>query len=84
MRMLGKDSHWWKEEEREWASQDQSGNWWIYKKTKEPTPMKIRNKRRNGQTSVRFAAEHYAIITLACALGISLVLNIIILIALTS
>ena len=76
MRILGEDSYWWKKEEKEWATQDKSGNWWIYKESQEPT-MKTNNKRRKGQTSNRFTTEHYVILALASALGISLALNIV-------
>ena len=76
MRILNKDSYWWKKEEKEWAVQDKSGKWWIYKRSQEPT-MKTNNKRRKGQTSNRFTTEHYVILALASALGISLALNII-------
>ena len=34
MRILGKDSYWWKKEEKEWAMQGRDGNWYIYKKDK--------------------------------------------------
>lgn len=81
MRILGNDSYWWKNEEKEWATQDKSGNWWIYKRDQKPTNMKTNDKRRKGQTSNRFKTEHYVILALASALGVSLALNII---ALTS
>ena len=77
MRILNKHSYWWKKEEKEWATQDRSGNWWIYRESKEPASMKTNNKRRKGQTSNRFTAEHYVIFALASALGVSLVLNIV-------
>jgi len=80
MRILNKDSYWWRGQEKEWAAQDKSGNWWIYKKTQEPT-MKTNDKRRKGQTTNRFTAEHYVIIALASALGVSLALNVIALIS---
>jgi len=80
MRTLGEDSYWWKKEEKEWVMQDKSGNWWIYRENQEPT-MKTNNKRRKGQTSNRFTAEHYVILALASALGISLALNIVALIS---
>jgi len=80
MRILSKDSYWWKKEEKEWAVQDKSGSWWIYKKGQKPT-MKTYDKKRNGQTSNKFTTEHYVILALASALGISLALNVI---ALTS
>ena len=76
MRILNKHSYWWKKEEKEWAAQDKSGNWWIYKKSEEPTVMKTR-KKRAGQTSNVWKAEHYVILALASALGISLALNIV-------
>ena len=41
MRILDKDSYWWKKEEKEWAMQDKSRNWWIHKKDQAPT-MKIK------------------------------------------
>ena len=76
MRILGKDSYWWKKEEKEWATQDNSGNWWIYKKKQKPT-MKTNDPRRKGQTSNRFTTEHYVILALASALGISMALNVV-------
>jgi len=84
MRILNKDSYWWKGQEKEWAMQDNSGNWWIYKENKKSPLMKTNDKRRNGQTSNRFTAEHYVIFILACVLGVSMVLNIITLITLMS
>ena len=83
MRILDKDSYWWKKEEKEWASQDKSGNWWIYKKSEEPT-MKTYDKKRNGQTSNKFTTEHYVIFVLACVLGVSLAMNVMTLLALMS
>jgi hypothetical protein len=83
MRILNKDSYWWKGQEKEWAAQDSSGNWWIYKESQKPT-MKTNNKRRKGQTSNRFTTEHYVIFVLACVLGISMALNIITLLMLMS
>ena len=80
MRILGEDSYWWKKEEKEWATQDKSGNWWIHKANQEPT-VKTNNKRRKGQTSNRFTTEHYIILALASALGVSLALNVIALIS---
>jgi len=80
VRILGKDSYWWKKEEKEWAAQDKSGNWWIYKKNQEPT-VKTYDKKRNGQTSNKFSTEQYVIVALASALGISLALNVIALIS---
>jgi hypothetical protein len=76
MRILNKYSYWWKKEEKEWAAQDKSGNWWIYKRNREPA-MKTNNKRRKGQTSNKFRTEHYVILALASALGVSLALNVI-------
>ncbi len=83
MRILNEHSHWWKSEEKEWAMQDGSGHWWIYKKDKKPA-MKTSNKKRNGQTSNRFTTEHYVILALACVLGVSLALNVMTLLALMS
>ena len=81
MRILGEDSYWWKKEEKEWAAQDRSGNWWIYKQEEKQPPVKTYDKKRNGQTSNRFTTEHYIILALASALGISLALNIVALIS---
>ena len=78
MRVLGEDSYWWKNEEKEWAAQDRSGNWWIYKKDKKPA-MKI--KRKTGESSTSLTTQQYIIIALASALGVSLALNIIALIS---
>ena len=75
MRILGEDSYWWKKEEKEWATQDKSGNWWIYKASQKPT-VKTNNKKRKGQTSNKLTTEQYVIIALASALGVSLALNV--------
>jgi len=78
MRMLGKDSYWWKSEEKEWAMQGRDGNWYVYKKDKAPT-VKLKNK-RTGQRSINFGTKEYIIIALGAALGISLALNVVALI----
>ena len=75
MRILDEDSYWWKSEEKEWAMQDRSGNWWVYKKNQKPT-MKIKTK-RTGQGSFSFSTKEYIIIALSAALGVSLALNIV-------
>ena len=75
MRILGEDSHWWKSEEKKWAMQDRSGNWWLYEKDQEPT-MKTKPK-RSGQRSASLTTKEYIIVALAAALGVSLALNII-------
>ena len=77
MRILGKDSYWWKNEEKEWAMQDQDGDWYVYKKDKTPT-MKTK---RTSQRSLSFGTKDYIIIALGAALGVSLALNIIALIS---
>lgn len=79
MRMLGKDSYWWKNEEKEWAMQDKSGSWWIYKEDQKPT-MKT-NPKRAGQSSARLTTKEYIIIALTAALGVSLALNVVALIS---
>ena len=78
MRILGEDSYWWKNEEKEWAAQDKSGSWWIYKKDQKPA-MKIKRKSKEG--SSRITTEQYIIIALASGLGVSIALNIIALIS---
>ena len=78
MRILGEDSYWWKGQEKEWAAQDRSGNWWIYKESKKPT-MKIESKTKEGSSFL--TTQQYIIIALSSALGISLALNIIALIS---
>ena len=79
MRTLDKDSYWWKKEEKEWAMQDKSGSWWIYKEDQEPT-MKI-NPKRAAQRSASLTTKEYIIIALGAALGVSLALNIVALIS---
>ena len=79
MRTLGKDSYWWKKEEKEWAMQDRSGSWWIYKEDQEPT-MKTKPKRA-AQRSTSLTTKEYIIIALGAALGVSLALNIVALIS---
>ncbi|MAH47180.1 hypothetical protein CMI37_15240 [Candidatus Pacearchaeota archaeon] len=78
MRTLNKDSYWWKGQEKEWAAQDKSGNWWIYKEDKKPS-MKIKKKTKEG--SSRLTTQEYIMVALASALGVSLALNIIALIS---
>ena len=75
MRILNEHSYWWKRQEKEWAAQDKSGKWWIYRSKESPT-MKTK-KSRAGQTSNVWKTEHYVILALASALGISLALNIV-------
>lgn len=79
MRILGEDSYWWKNEEKEWAAQDKSGKWWVYKKNEEPI-MQIKAKPKS-QHSLSFSAKEYIIIALGAALGISLALNVVALIS---
>lgn len=79
MRILGEDGYWWKNEEKEWAAQDKSGNWWVYKKDKEPS-MRIKTKQKN-QRSLKFTTKEYIIIALGAALGVSLALNVVALIS---
>jgi hypothetical protein len=78
MRTLGKDSYWWKKEEKEWVMQDQNGDWYVYKRDETP-PMKTKIKRTN-QRSLGFSSKEYIIIALGAALGISFALNIVALI----
>jgi hypothetical protein len=78
MRVLNKDSYWWRGQEKEWAMQDQSGNWWIYKKDKKPT---VKIKKKTKESSNFLTTQQYIIIALSSALGISLALNIIALIS---
>ena len=75
MRILGKDSYWWKKEEQEWAMQDRDGNWWVYKNDKKRT-METKGKRK-GEKSLKFTSEQYVMIGLGAALGVSLALNIV-------
>ena len=79
MRTLDKNSHWWKSEEKKWAMQDKSGDWWIYKKDQAPT-MKI-NPKRAAQRSASLTVKEYIIIALSAALAISLALNVVALIS---
>jgi len=67
MRILGKDSHWWKKEEKEWAMQDRDGNWYVYKRDETPT-MKISKKKKR---SLKFTKEQCIIVGLAAAFGVS-------------
>ena len=70
---IDKNGHWWVREKTDWAAEDKDGQWWILR-NKKPT-MKTNDKRRKGQTSNMFTMEHYIIVALASALGISLALN---------
>lgn len=79
MRILGEDSYWWKNEEKEWAMQGRDGNWYVYKKDKTPT-MKISKKRR-GERGGKFSKEQCVIIGLAAAFGVSFAALIAILIS---
>ncbi len=79
MRILGKDSYWWKSEEKEWAMQDRDGDWYVYKKDKTP-PMKTSKKRKEEQGG-KFTKEQCVIIGLAAAFGVSLAVLIAILIS---
>ncbi len=76
--MLNKDSYWWKGQEKEWAAQDRSGNWWVYKEDEKPT-MKIKKKTKEGSNLI--TRQQYIVIALASALGVSLALNVIALIS---
>ena len=78
IRILGEDSYWWKGQEKEWAAQDRSGNWWIYKQEQKPT-VKIQKKTKEASASL--TTQQYIMIALASALGVSLALNIVALIS---
>ena len=67
MRILGKDSYWWKNEEKEWAMQDRDGDWYVYKRDKTPT-IKISKKKRSQQP-LKFTKEQCIIVGLAVAFG---------------
>jgi len=79
MRTLDKNSHWWKNEEKKWAMQDKSGDWWIYKKD-QASAMKI-NPKRAAQRSAGLTTKEYIVIALSAALAISLALNVVALIS---
>ena len=69
MRILGKHSHWWKKEEKEWAWQDKHGDWWLSKRDDENS-MKSPDKKKQVQRSHRFSVETYLAIFGASALGV--------------
>ena len=78
MRILDKYSYWWKKEEKQWATQDKDGNWWIWgRRDKSSVAMKPPSKRRKGQTSNVLTREQFLIIALASALGVSVALNVV-------
>jgi hypothetical protein len=79
MRILGKDSYWWKSEEKEWAMQDRDGDWYVYRKDKTPT-MKT-SKKRKEERGAKFTKEQCVIIGLAAAFGVSLAALIAVLIS---
>lgn len=76
MKILNKDAYWWKGQEKEWATQDRSGNWWIYRDEKKGDN-EMMFKKRPKERSAILSKEYYIIIALASALGISLGLNIV-------
>jgi len=79
MRILGKDSYWWKKEEKEWGMQDRDGNWYIYEKDKTPT-MKT-SKGKKGEQGGKFTKQECVIIGLAAAFGVSFAALIVVLIS---
>ena len=76
MKIVNKHGRWWKGLESEWAVQDGTGNWWLYRNKKNKTSMKMPNKKRSGTRSAMWKPEHYLILALAAALGISLGINV--------
>ena len=76
MKILNEDAYWWKGQEKEWAMQDRSGNWWIYRNEKKDRQM-IPEKTRRKEHSAVYSRDQYIIIALASALGISVGLNVI-------
>ena len=40
MKIVNKHGRWWKGLESEWAVQDGTGNWWLYRNKKNKTSMK--------------------------------------------
>ena len=76
MKIVNKHGRWWKGLEEEWAVQDKTGNWWLYRDKKDKTSMKMPSKKRTGTRSMMWKAEHYLILALSTALGISLGINV--------
>ena len=76
MRILNEHSHWWKGEEKEWITQGKDGIWWIWRKKSKSPNMKIDNGRSSQRSNI-LKKEHYIIIILASALGVSMALNIV-------
>ena len=81
MKILNEHGRWWKGVEKEWAVQDKSGNCWLYNAKDSNQKMKMPKDKRVGERSVRLTKEHCIIIALSSALGISLALNIITMLA---
>jgi len=78
MKTVNKNNRWWVGIEKEWAYQDKAGDWWIFRDKKVQTkPI----KRKQRQMSARLSAKDYIILVLFSALGVSLALNVVGLIA---
>tara|TARA_B100000287_G_scaffold435337_2_gene503160 strand:- start:5452 stop:5694 length:243 start_codon:yes stop_codon:yes gene_type:complete len=80
MKILNENGRWWKGVEREWAFQDSKGKWWIYKNKKKDID-KMVFKKGSKERSAVFSKEYYIILALASALGISVGLNIVAILA---
>lgn len=76
MKIVTKHGKWWKGLESEWAVRDKTGNWWLYRNKKNKASMKMPDKKKVGEQSVKWEGEHYLIIALSVALGISLGVNV--------
>ncbi len=76
MKILNKDSYWWKGQEKEWATQDHAGDWWIYRSQKVKKPNMI-IKKTSKERSNYLTPQQYAILLLCAVLGVSLALNVV-------
>ena len=68
---IDKDAHWWVKEKTDWAVEDKSGNWWIYRR-KNPIMKTQISPKRKASGSNRFSLKDYMILMLSTLLGITL------------
>ncbi len=82
LRILNKTNfHYWNKKKTDWAVQDKDGFWWIVpgsemaEKKLNEQKVKIPNRKRTRQTSMKLTPERMLLIAISSILGVSLALN---------
>ena len=74
-----KHAHWWLDKhgktDKKWAIQDRSGNWWLVNGSEFPEK-RLMNKDDKKKREKIIKKYDYALIILTCALGVSLAMNL--------